>query len=191
MLPGQLESDACTGLLQEWRGVMLRVLQRRRIPCELAEDLVQEALIVAWRERRKLRDISRASAWVRSIVMNRMRTHYARQQQPPQSLDIEPMAVHETPCDVAMRNEASVRAQRFLATLAPQHAQLLWLRHGEGMSPQEIAQHLGVDRIALRHRLHKSRMALQKSLRTAAVRKVLASWGIENQTMEDPVRSCS
>ncbi|MSR75566.1 MAG: sigma-70 family RNA polymerase sigma factor [Planctomycetes bacterium] len=174
----QYEVDAhIEAQLPQWRVAMQRVLQRRRVPADVVEDLVQEALIVAWREREQLRDPSRALAWVRSIVLNRMRSHYGRVRDTEQ-LEMEPVCVRETPCDAAMRHEARERTWRLLGVLPRQEFLMLWLRHGHDVPPREIARTLSVDNNALRHLLHRTRVALQEGPRSRALKVALAASGI-------------
>ena len=74
-------------------GAAFRELYRRHAPLvhgvlvasvapDDADDLMQEAFLVAWRKRDQVRDADRSGAWLAAIARNLARHHHARAPRP-------------------------------------------------------------------------------------------------------------
>src|SRR5689334_20433033 len=107
-----------------------------------SQDLVQTALIKAYRRWRWVVRAGHPDAYVRRIVTTSYLDWRRRRSSEEQPVDVVPDAVadHSDPADrVAERDEV----RRALATLSPQQRAVLVLRHYEGHDDAAIAAVLG------------------------------------------------
>ena len=131
-----------------------------------AEDLVQTALLKAFRHWSRVSSSDSPDAYVKRIVTNssmdwwRRRTNF----EVPTVEDSERESIDGDPAEtVAARDEI----QRALASLTPRQRAVLVLRHFEGLPDSEIAELLGCGEIAVRTHATRGRerfrAALEKS----------------------------
>ena len=125
-------------------------------PAPDADDLVQEAFLIAWREIRQLREAGSFGPWVRRIALRLASRLRAAPGIP------EPGRVPAAPAGEAARGEA-VRAA--LASLPESYRAPLWLRYAEGLTGPEVAERLGMGHGSLRVLLHRGTRLLREKLR--------------------------
>lgn len=124
-----------------------------------AEDLLQDALIRAYRGLDRLRDETRFTGWllsiVRTVYLDRLRWERIR-----------PQALRELPPFVAAQDAdpLSPAVAEALARLPQAQQQLLALFYLEGLSLSETGQALGIGPLAARQRLFRARLALRREL---------------------------
>src|SRR5687767_1160977 len=126
-----------------------------------AEDVVQEALLVAWRRLPALRDPARFPAWVRRIVVRRCLGQLRRRRLRPIPLEL-PAGDHRraqrpAATNFAAATEAAIDVSRLLAALPPRQRAVLYLTAVEGCTDREIAAMLGI--LAPTVRVHRLRAA--------------------------------
>ncbi len=111
-----------------------------------AEDVVQDALIVAWQQLPKLKSAGSFRPWVWRIVYTcSMRRHKGRVPMLPLEA-AEHEAIHLVTKDIDI--------PRLLAALTPQQRAVIYLWDVEGMTCAEIGAALGVAGVTVRiHRL--------------------------------------
>ena len=114
-----------------------------------AEDVVQEALIVAWRKLPALRDRRKLESWVARIVYRRAMRRARRRHPQPSGPAVEPAF---TP-DPAAR----VDVWRILSRLAPRQRAVLQLTVVEGMTDAEIGDVLGIAPASVRSHRRRAR----------------------------------
>ena len=120
-----------------------------------AEDAVQQALLNAWRARRKARP-GLEKAWVMRIVINESITLLRRRRCSLPTEDFPTLAA-----DVSSESSDLHAAIRSLPeTLRTP----LLLRYMEGMTEKEVAASLHLPLSAVKNRLFRARKALQKRL---------------------------
>ena len=154
--------------------VMLLMLLRNEAD---AEDAAQEAMIKIYRNLHSFRGDSRFSTWVISIARNeglaRLRRRASRPEEP-----LEPMADEssgdftpalltdwrEVPLEALERKELGSAIQVAITKLAPIYREVVQLRDIEERDVQETANLLGITAGAVKVRLHRARMMLQKEL---------------------------
>lgn len=142
------------------------VLQNR----EEAEDVVQDALVKAWKSRWRVRDPEKFPAWLATIARYRARDICRKRRHVPLQTDLEG---HSPECPVihedALTNEDDRQAQvqSALAGLPELHRAALTLRYFEDMDYRTIENRLGLTNGALRGILGRSLAALRKQLRPA------------------------
>jgi RNA polymerase sigma-70 factor (ECF subfamily) len=112
-----------------------------------AEDVVQEALIKAWRRLRSLREEKAFSAWLTRIVANTA-VAKARRRRFFEPIDGASLAAVEVPVDTR------IDVGRLLVRLAPRQRAVLHLTAVEGYTDREIAKALGISSSSVRvHRM--------------------------------------
>jgi RNA polymerase sigma-70 factor, ECF subfamily len=128
-----------------------------------AEDALQDALIVVWRDLRTLRDPTRFDAWLHRVVVreciddaSRERRRMAKVRALP---DVEP-AAPDSLLTLADRDQI----ERGLKRLAPDQRAILALHHYAGFEPTEIAAILGIPPGTARSRLHRAHQAMRAAL---------------------------
>jgi RNA polymerase sigma-70 factor (ECF subfamily) len=122
---------------------------------ELARDAVQEALIRAWRDLRRLRDPDRFDAWLYRLTVNAcldLARHRRRR----------PIEVELTPIDSpAVADSAAAYADRqlldeALARLEPGSRAIVVMHYYLGMPLPEAAASLGIPLGTAKSRLHRA-----------------------------------
>jgi RNA polymerase sigma-70 factor (ECF subfamily) len=131
-----------------------------------AEDVVQQTLVIAWRELPRLRDPDRFEAWinrtlVRACYMEAKRARAWGAQ--VRVLKIEP-ALPDPSGALADRDQL----ERGFRRLPPDQRAILVLHHYLGFAPAEIAETLGIPEGTTRSRLHYAHRAMRAALEADA-----------------------
>src|SRR5579863_7754558 len=119
------------------------------------DDLVQETLLYAWKNRLQFRQESAPLTWVLSIARNRIRmrrrslARTATLERALRELDRQ-----EISRDLVRSEEACGALRRALGTLDPDLQELLVRRYLEGRSVREIADGSGHSEKAIESKLH-------------------------------------
>jgi RNA polymerase sigma-70 factor (ECF subfamily) len=132
------------------------ILQSR----EEAEDVVQDALVKAWKTRWRVRDPQKFPAWLCMIARHRAHDVF-RKRQPLPTLD------PAEPPDSSDQPDPNLHLHSALATLPELHRAALMLRYFEEMDYATIESRLGVTNGALRGILGRALAAMRKQLRPA------------------------
>ncbi len=149
------------GFLVEGHWDRLVRLARSVVGDAEAEDVVQDALVVAWTKLARLSDPERFSAWVGRIVFRRC-LRAGRRPRGAVSLDeIPEPARSDDP-------ESSVSAWQILARLAPRQRAVLHLTAVEGMTDAEIAPLLGITPASVRAHRRRAREGVARIVRGGA-----------------------
>ena len=135
-----------------------------------AEDLVQEALLRAYRGLQGLRD-AEAKAWLLTIVRNCFYSSRTRQQKraaisaPATTADLEevPIARDLEPESVSLGEERKRELGDALAKLSTEHREILLLREVEDMSYREIASIANLPIGTVMSRLARARLTLRET----------------------------
>jgi RNA polymerase sigma-70 factor (ECF subfamily) len=127
-----------------------------------AEDLLQEALVQAWRGLAGLRDEARFKAWLLAIVRRR---HLTRRQtrRPAQPLD-ETLPLPAPTVDPQVRDILEA-----LSRLPQGPRELLSLFYLHGLTMSETAQVLGIAPRSVHMRLARAREALRRETARSTV----------------------
>jgi len=146
------------------RGDRLYALAQRIVrDVDRAEDALQEALVIAWRDLSGLRDPDRFDAWLHRLVVRACVAEATRERRRFSNLRVLPIDVPTANDDflaVADRDQL----ERGFRRLSPQQRALLVLRHFEGRDPAEIADILGIPEGTARSRLHHAHRAMRAAL---------------------------
>jgi RNA polymerase sigma-70 factor, ECF subfamily len=138
------------------------ILQNR----EEAEDVVQDALVKAWKTRWRVRDPEKFHAWLATIARHRARDIFRRRRTVPLSATIEEAT---EPSSTAEPNgsELDQQLRSALAALPELHRAALTLRYFEEMDYRSIENILGLSNGALRGILGRALASVRKQLRPA------------------------
>jgi RNA polymerase sigma-70 factor, ECF subfamily len=141
-----------------------------------AEDAAQEAFLKAFRNLASFRGEAKFGTWLVSITLNEARSRIrSRDTIKMESLDeppdeqghISPALLRdwkEIPSEVLERKEIRLLLQRAITALPLIYRQVFQLRDIEQLSVSEAAAALGISIAAVKVRLHRARMMLQKKL---------------------------
>jgi len=134
----------------------------------LAEDLVAETLLEAWRSLRRFDATCRFSTWLYAILLHRYLKSVRRMTSRPVSLAHFPTSeaqrrqeaqealpdVADSPADIVASRDAADAMRQAVAQLPDKHQQVLLLRFFEDASLPEIAAALGCSVGTVKSRLH-------------------------------------
>jgi RNA polymerase sigma-70 factor, ECF subfamily len=135
------------------------ILQNR----EEAEDVVQDALVKAWKTRWRVRDPEKFPGWLATIARHRAHDIFRKRRTVPLSEQlIEP--IEPAPADTSGLDQ---RLHSALATLPELHRAALTLRYFEEMDYRTIENILGLTNGALRGILGRALASMRKQLRPA------------------------
>jgi RNA polymerase sigma-70 factor (ECF subfamily) len=142
------------------------ILQNR----EEAEDVVQDALIKAWKKRWRVRDPEKFPAWLAMIARHRAHDVFRKRRTVSLSNEAAESLASDTNLNKnTITGEDSLDRQFHLALAAlPElHRAALTLRYFEGMDYRTIENTLGLSNGALRGILGRALAAMRKQLRPA------------------------
>lgn len=131
----------------------------------VAEDVVQEAMLRAWRSLDALREDDAAKSWLLTIVRRENARHFERRR--PETVDIDALTSAQA-AEVAEPDGQvdpqldDLRAAIF--ELDDGYREPLVLQVLLGYSTQEIAEHMGLKQGAVLTRLHRARLKLKETL---------------------------
>jgi RNA polymerase sigma-70 factor, ECF subfamily len=146
---------------------LFEIAQRILRDVDRAEDALQDALVIAWRDLPSLRDPDRFDAWVHRLLTNVCISQAVRERRRVTHLRLMPQDQHVAPDDllsVADRDQLD----RGFRRLTPNERAILVLHHFVGYAPSEIAEMLGVPPGTVRSRLHHAHRAMRAALEAEA-----------------------
>ena len=132
----------------------------------LAEDLVQEAFLLAWRNILGFKPGTNLKAWLLRILVNRTISEQRKKRVTQIELE-EGVAALSDPDQVEeliLRNVERERIRRALETLPPDQRQAVVLRYYAELTAPEIAQTLGWREGTVKSRLHRAMARLRPLL---------------------------
>ena len=125
----------------------------------LAEDVVQETLLRAWKSRDSLQNEAAAKPWFLTII----RREYARtfERKRPVTVDVDELIAREEPIFAATHDQDLVEIRAALFKLPEEYREPLVLQVLMGYSTAEIAAELGLTTGAVLTRLFRGRKQLR------------------------------
>jgi RNA polymerase sigma-70 factor (ECF subfamily) len=151
-------------LVGPWVAEMYR-LAAAIVGVDSAEDVTQDALVDAWRGLPRLRDRTKARAWLHSIVVNRASKHLRARRSRPRliSVAVEESRVHggrDPATDVARRDSLD----RAFEDLSPDQRACVVLHYSFDFTVPQIAATLGVPDGTVKSRIHAGIQRLRAAL---------------------------
>jgi len=147
---------------------MLYVLAHRILrDVDRAEDALQDALVIAWRDLRGLRDPDRLDAWLHRLVVNVCIAQATRERRRTANLRVLPIDGPAAPDELLSVADRDL-LERGFRRLPPDQRAILVLHHYLGYAPAEIAETLGIPAGTARSRLHHAHRAMRAALEADA-----------------------
>jgi len=128
----------------------------------MAEDLVQETCLRAWKSLDKLKDVSSSKAWLITILRNEHARQYARYRPDMVDFDLDLVSFRDTNNDTSADAFALKQA---LNELANEYKEPLLLQVIGGLSCEEIATVCNITKSATMTRLFRAKQKLREVLR--------------------------
>ena len=128
-----------------------------------AEDALQDALVIAWRDLPDLRDPDRFDFWLQRVLTNMCIEHARRDRRRYAKLQVLDLADHMARDELAGVVDRDVVDRAFRRLKADERVVLV-LRHYLGYEPSLIAETLGVSGGTIRARLHHAHRAMRAAI---------------------------
>jgi RNA polymerase sigma-70 factor (ECF subfamily) len=130
-----------------------------------AEDVCQEAFVVAIERIDECREPERFAGWLLQIVRNRARNH-VRRESVRRTLPLDPgtPGTGISPAEATEQDELRRRLQAALARLPEQYREVVLLHDLEGWTHREMAERLGLPAGTVRSHLHHARRLMRELL---------------------------
>jgi RNA polymerase sigma-70 factor (ECF subfamily) len=156
---GNLKRARFQALCQALRPDLLRFAFWLSRDLALAEDVVQETMLRAWKARDSLQDEAAAKPWFLTII----RREYARtfERKRLATVDIDELVAREEPMLAATQEDDLAEVRTALFKLPQEYREPLVLQVLMGYSTQEIADELDLTNAAVLTRLFRGRKALR------------------------------
>jgi len=142
---------------------LMAIAQRILRDVGRAEDAVQQALVIAWRELPNLRDPDRFDAWLQRLLVNASYAEARRSRDWNANVRLLPV---DGPAglDESISIDDRDRIDRGFRRLPPDQRVILVLTHYLAMTPTEIAERLGIPVGTVRSRLHYAHRAMRAAI---------------------------
>lgn len=131
----------------------------------VAEEVVQESLLRAWRSLESLRDDSTAKYWLLTIVRRENARYFKKAA--PDTINIDELTETRGLQVSTTENPDIEEMRRAIFSLTRKYREPLILQVLLGYSTDEIAKMLGMRRGAVLTRLHRARLQVKQQLQCA------------------------
>jgi len=126
----------------------------------IAEDVVQEALLRAWKSLDALRDDAAAKQWLLTIVRRENARYFERRRL--ETVDIDNLTASQSALLAEAPNEELDDLREAIYRLEDDYREPLVLQVLMGYSTIEIAELMGLKKGAVLTRLHRARLKLKE-----------------------------
>jgi RNA polymerase sigma-70 factor (ECF subfamily) len=130
---------------------------------ERAQDAVQQALLLAWRELPRLRDPERFEVWLHRLLVNACYEEARRYRRWSLRVRALPVDGPGGPDPTVAVDDRDALDRAFLR-LSPEHRAVFVLHHHVGLPLASIAEVVGVPTGTVKSRLHNATRALRAAL---------------------------
>ncbi len=161
------DQSAFVDLVRFRGGRFFAIAHRILRDVDRAEDALQEALVIAWRDLPSLRDPDRFDAWVHRLLTNVCIAEAGRERKRISNLFVLPVDGPAAPDELLSISDRD-QLDRGFRRLKPDERAILVLRHYVGYEPTEIADILGIPAGTIRSRLHHAHRAMRAALEAEA-----------------------
>lgn len=129
----------------------------------LAEDAVQQTLVLAWRELPSLRDVERFDAWLRRLLVHACYREARRGRRWAANVRLLPTDQSHAADDVGSVADRE-QLERGFRRLPPEQRAVFVFHHYLGLTLPEVAAELGVPLGTVKSRLHYATNSLRAAL---------------------------
>jgi RNA polymerase sigma-70 factor (ECF subfamily) len=161
------DRTAYVDLIRVRQDRLFATAQRILRDIDRAEDALQDALVIAWRDLRGLRDPDRFDAWLQRILINVCIAQATRERRRTANLRVLPVDGPAGPDELLSVADRDLLDRGF-RRLQPEQRAILVLHHYLGYAPSEIAETLGIPSGTARSRLHHAHRAMRAALEADA-----------------------
>ena len=147
-------------------GRLFNVAQLMLRDRDLADDAVQETLVLAWRDLRGLRDIDGFEAWLHRILVRSVYREAERERRRSPSRMRLPAARIDNDSSGAVADRDAI--ERGFRRLRPEHRAVIVFHHYLGYSDEEAAAAMAIPTGTVKSRLHRAMSALRSELEADA-----------------------
>ncbi|MFO8081072.1 MAG: sigma-70 family RNA polymerase sigma factor [Armatimonadota bacterium] len=161
------DDEAFMRLAERYHARLLHYVRRIVGDRGVADDVVQETWVAAYRGLRRLDEPGRLKAWLFGIARNKALNALRKEER--SRLDyVEDEALEAVPDEeddgLDLRAEQAAQVHRALDRISPAHAEALVLYYVEGLSYEEVADVIGCKVGTVRSRLHYAKRALREAM---------------------------
>jgi RNA polymerase sigma-70 factor (ECF subfamily) len=161
------DREAYVQLIRSRIDRLFAVAQRILRDADRAEDALQDALVVAWRDLRGLRDPDRFDAWLQRLLINICIAEARRERRRVANLRVLPLDGPVAPDELLSIADRD-QLERGFRRLPPDQRAILVLHHFLGYPPAAIAELLEIPAGTARSRLHHAHRAMRAALEADA-----------------------
>ena len=157
------DEEAFASLARAAGDRLLAIAYRMLRDLGLAEDAVQQTLVIAWRELPQLRDIERFDAWIHRLLVNACYAEARRGRRWAANVRVLPIEGPAAPDEflaVVQRDQLD----RGFRRLPPEQRAVFVFHHYLGLTLPETADELGVPLGTVKSRLHYATNTLRAAL---------------------------
>ena len=157
---------------QQHSGWLRTVLVARLRDGSVADELLQEVAVIAWRKRDQLSEQEKMAPWLYRIAIRQVQMFWRKQAsnaarwQPLNSRQHDADEKQTDPLHWVTSLEVHQQVRDALEQLSSQDREILMLKHIEGWTYQKIASHLGISFDKVVYRLGRARSRLRGQLAT-------------------------
>ena len=130
---------------------------------EAAQDAVQQAFLLAWRDLPRLRDVERYDVWLHRLLVNACYEESRRRRRWSGRVRALPVDGPAGPDPMVTVDDRDL-IERAFAKLTPDHRAVFVLHHYAGMPVDAIAEVVGVPIGTVKSRLHYAARSLRGAL---------------------------
>ena len=170
------DREAFTVLVHQVSGPLYAVAQRILRDPGLAEDALQNALVLAWRQLPRLREADRFEAWIHRILVHACYDESRRSRPWTAQVRTLPLDGPSTPDGSAVLADRD-ELERAFRRLSVEQRAVFVLHHYLGLPLVEIAELLGIPAGTARSRLHYAIAALREVLQAGPDGRTVAQEG--------------
>jgi len=134
----------------------------------VAEEVVQEALLRAWKSLDALREDEAAKPWLLTIVRRENARYFEKRK--PETVDIDNLSPAQSAMLAECEDPAVDDVRQAIFRLDDDYREPLVLQVLMGYSTKEIAETMGMQQGAILTRLHRARLKLKDDLEQEAAR---------------------
>ena len=130
---------------------------------ERAQDAVQQAFLLAWRELPRLREVTRFEVWLHRLVVNACYEELRRHRRWTANVRVLPVDGPGGPDETVSIDDRDA-LERAFRMLSPEHRAVVVLHHHAGLPLAAIAEVAGVPVGTIKSRLHYATRTLREAL---------------------------
>jgi RNA polymerase sigma-70 factor (ECF subfamily) len=170
------DADSFCRLIESLQARLLRQAVALSGDLHLAEDIVSETLVEAWKNLSRYNETCRLSTWLYAILLHRYQKSVRRARSRPIALALlspfeaedsckrqeNLVAADPSPAETAAQNETFTQLRQCIELLPRKHASVILLRFFEGASLPDMATVLNCSVGTIKSRLHHALEKLRK-----------------------------